>query len=141
MSLPTVRTAAKNYGHIERTRVNRHAQQCCMMYDTMKLPILMSICPPVRPPEDLVKLVPTGLSRSWAFTEVRSPEDVVERLRQERNHTSSQGRYPPSRGAIYSTKGHLFLAEQTLKRVSKMREVPRYRKGDSWDASEVKFVD
>ena len=93
------------------------------------------------PPEDLVKLVPKGLSRSWAFTEVRPPEDVMERLRQERNHTSYQGRYPPSRGAIYSTKGHRFLDEQTLERVRKMCEVPRYRKGDSWDAWEVKFVD
>ena len=95
----------------------------------------------LHPPEDLVKLVPTGLSRSRAFTEVRPPEDVMERLRQERNHTAYQGRYPPSRGAIYSTKGHPLLDEQTLECVRKMREVPKYRKGDSWDAWEVKFVD
>ena len=89
------------------------------------------------PPEDLVKLVPTGLSRSWAFTEVHPPEDVMERLRQERNHTSYQGRYPPSRGAVYSTKGHPFLDEQHLERVRKTREVPKYREGDSWDAWET----
>ena len=65
----------------------------------------------------------------------------MERLRQERNHTSYQGRYPPSEGAIYSTKGHPILDEQTLERVRKMREVRKYRKGDSWDAWEVKFVD
>ena len=85
--------------------------------------------------------MPTGLSWSWAFTEVRPPEDMTERLRQERNHTSYQGRYPPSLGAMYSTRGHPFLDEQTLERFRKMREVPKYRKGDSWDAWEVKFVD
>ena len=51
------------------------------------------------------------------------------------------GRYPPSRGAIYSTKGHPFLDEQTLERVRKMRAVAKYRKGDFLDAWEVKFVD
>ena len=49
MSLPTVRTAGNNHGHAEGTRVNRHAEQCCMMYDAMTLPILMSTCPPLRP--------------------------------------------------------------------------------------------
>ena len=95
----------------------------------------------LNPPEDLVKLVPTSLSPSWAFTEIRPPEDVMERPRQERNHTSYQGRYPPSWGAIYSTKGHPFLDEQTLERVRKMRDVPKYSKGDSWDAWEVNSVD
>ena len=42
----------------------------------------------LHPPEDLVKLVFIGLSRSWAFTKVRPTEDVMELLRHERNHTS-----------------------------------------------------
>ena len=46
MSLPTITTAANNHGHTEGTLVNRHAQQCCMMYDAMTLPISISICPP-----------------------------------------------------------------------------------------------
>ena len=89
----------------------------------------------LHPAESLVKFVPTAMSGGWAFTEVRRPGDLIERLRQERKHKSHQGRYPPSRAAICSTKGHAFLDEQTFEGVRKMRGVPRDRRGGSWDAS------
>ena len=63
MSLPTVGMAANNHGHTEGTRVNRQAQQCCMMYDAMTLPISMSICPPLRRYNP--RSLNSGIKPSW----------------------------------------------------------------------------
>ena len=49
MSLPTVGTAANNNCHTGEARVKRLAGQCCMLYNTMTPPVLMSIRPPLRP--------------------------------------------------------------------------------------------